>query len=293
VGNRWVYRIESRFGSGAYETWRIDRTEDAGGNTYAVVSIFGDSGVVGESFFRADDQDRVFLLTGSGEQLFLDARPAAVQGILQISSFRGQTASEVGTFADTISYSNRIDAFVLESGTLARGVGLLSSAQNLQAGSSGGFFSGRILVEAVVGGGAIRFNAPAAGLHVVMESLTFDLSNKAVANCARPCYFAACYLTPFPPDPPGTYKPCARARVGLENWPAGASRGVRLQLMGPAGLLLYDHAFTLAQAPGEVTITTQIPLFSEPSQPYPPGKYQLAVSTEDGNAQSLVIVQIR
>ena len=244
-------------------------------------------------FVRDISQARVFLLTGSGEQLFLDARPAAVQGTLQIAGFRGQSRSEVGTFADTIAYSNRIDGLVLENGILARGVGLLSSTQNLQTGSSGGFLTGRTLVEAVVGGGAIRFTAPTAGLHVGMETLTLDVTHKAVANCALPRYFVACFLAPPPPDPPGTYKPCARARVGLDNWPADASRAVRLQLTGPDGAILYDQAFTLVQAPGEVTVTTQIPLFSPPSRPYPPGAYRLAASTEDGNAQSSVTVQIR
>jgi hypothetical protein len=57
--------------------------------------------------------------------------------------------------------------------------------------------------------------------------------------------------------------------------------------------VLYDQPFTLAAAPGEVTLTTQIPLFSAPNQPYPPGSYQLNAATGDGAAQSAVTVQIK
>ena len=42
--------------------------------------------------------------------------------------------------------------------------------------------------------------------------VNLDVTGKNVTNCAIPCYFAACGLA-GPVDPPGTYKPCARARV--------------------------------------------------------------------------------
>jgi hypothetical protein len=169
---------------------------------------------------------------------------------------------------------------------------LLWSSQNLLTGSSGGFTNGRILVEAVVGGGNLRFTAD-AGLRVGMESLTLDVTGKQVTNCILPCYFAACGLGGPQPDPPGTYKPCARARVALENWPADASRTVRLRLLAPDGTVLYNQPFDLVSAPGEVAVTTQIPLYSAPNQPYPPGVYQLTAATADGAAQSAVAVEIR
>jgi hypothetical protein len=293
AGNRWVYRVDSRGGTAGYETWRIDRTEEIGGKQYAVFTIIGSGVVLGESRFRADDQGRVFILTGTGDELFLDARAGAGPGILQPGGPGGTYTNPLGSFADTLKYSNRLDALDLETGILGRGIGLLSSTRVLETGSSGGFTSGRTLVEAVVGGGAIRFTAGAAGLHVGMENLTLDVTGKQVTNCVLPCYFAACGFAGPVPDPPGTYKPCARARVSLENWPADASRAVRLRLLAPDNTVLYDQPFTLVSAPGEVAITTQIPLYSAPNQPYPPGAYQLSAATADGAAQSAVTVVVR
>jgi hypothetical protein len=79
VGNRWVFRADSRGATGPYETWRIDRTEAIGGQQYAVITIIGGSGVLnnvvlGESRFRADASGRVFVLTDKGDQLFFDPR---------------------------------------------------------------------------------------------------------------------------------------------------------------------------------------------------------------------------
>src|SRR5215471_8890406 len=79
VGNRWVFRADSRAATAPYETWRIDRTETIDGQQYAVITIIGGSGVLnnvvlGESRFRADASGRVFILTDKGEQLFFDPR---------------------------------------------------------------------------------------------------------------------------------------------------------------------------------------------------------------------------
>jgi hypothetical protein len=205
----------------------------------------------------------------------------------------GEVRTAVGTFTDTLKYVNNLDPFDLERGTLARGIGVLSSSRMDETGSSGGFTQGRELVEAVVSGGAIRFTAGAAGLHLSMESLTLDVTGKAVTNCILPCYFAACGFVPPAPDPPGTYKPCARARVALENWPVDASRDVRLRFIGPDGAALFEHTFTLVPAAGEVAITTQIPLYSAPNQPYASGAYQLTAATSDGAGQSTVTVRIK
>ena len=86
-------------------------------------------------------------------------------------------------------------------------------------GSSGGFTQGRTLVEATVAG--IRFPAPAPALKLGMESLTLDVTGRHVTNCAVPCYFVACGLVPGA-DPPGTYKPCAQARVGAGQLAGGS-----------------------------------------------------------------------
>jgi len=57
--------------------------------------------------------------------------------------------------------------------------------------------------------------------------------------------------------------------------------------------VLYDQPFTLVAAPGEVALNTEIPLYSAPNQPYPPGSYQLTAATDDGSAQSAVTVQLK
>jgi len=292
IGDHWVYRADSRIGTGAYETWRIDRTDTANGNRYFVMGIYGvNSTLVGEDWFRADDQGRIFVLTGNSDQLFLDPRLGGDPGQLNAVGQGGSYRTAVGMFSDTLIYANS-DPFLAETGQFARGVGLLWSSQTMRTGSSGGFVYGRSLVEAVVGGGAIHFTAT-AGIHVGMESLTLDVTGKKVTNCVLPCYFVACGFGPTPPDPEGTYKPCARARVSLENWPTDASLSVRLRLVAPDTTVLYDQKFALTPAPGDVTLTAQIPLYSAPNQPFPPGAYQLSASTDDGSASSALTVTVQ
>jgi hypothetical protein len=107
-----------------------------------------------------------------------------------------------------------------------------------------------------------------------------------------PCYFVACGLAPGA-DPPGTYKPCAQARVALRNWPAGQSRTVRIELLAGDGSLAFDQTFTMDAAPAESVTFIQVPLYSAPNQPLPAGAYQLSARTADGAAQSAVTVEIR
>ena len=72
VGDRWVYREDIKFVTATYQTWRVDRTETANGNTYSVIAIEGPYGFYAESWFRADSSGRVYLLTGTGDTLFMD-----------------------------------------------------------------------------------------------------------------------------------------------------------------------------------------------------------------------------
>ena len=291
VGDHWVYRADSRISTGNYQTWRIDRTETINGNQYFVMGVYGIAGLLGESKFRTDASGRILILTGDGDQLFLDPRRNGDPGQLHPGGAGGRYTTAVGTFDDTLPYTNP-QGLLFETGQLGRGVGLLWSSTQLLTGSSGGFSDGRVLVEAVVGGGAIRYTAT-AGFHVGMESLTLDVTGKNVTNCILPCYFAACGLGGPQPDPPGTYKPCARARVSLENWPTDASHTVHVRLLAPDATVLSDQKYTLPSAPGDVVYTTQVPLFSAPNQPYPPGAYQLNAATEDGSGQGTVTVTIR
>jgi hypothetical protein len=291
VGDRWVYREDIREATATYQTWRVDRTETANGNTYSVIAIEGPDGFYGESWFRADSSGRVYLLTGNGDVLFLDPNIVAPNsGQLQLTGSGGTVATALGTFPDTVTYTNSY-GLEIERGILARGVGLLTSTTNLETGSSGGSTLIRTLVEAEVACG-IHFPARQSSMELGMESLNLNVSGMNVTNCAVPCYFAACYLAPGA-DPPGTYKPCAQARVALRNWPAGQSRTVTLQLLAPGGSAAFNQTLTMDSSAGDSVTFLQVPLYSAPNVPLAPGAYRLSAATADGAAQSSVSVKIQ
>jgi hypothetical protein len=289
VGDRWVYWIDDRFVTGAYQTWRIDRQAIQNGTTYSVMAMEGPGTLYAEYWFRADTAGRVYILSGTTERLFLDPTAQSSAGTDLVAGQRGPATSVLGTFPDTLAYRNQMGQ-LLETGTLARGIGLLSSLTILQAGSSGGLTQGRKLVEASLAGG-IHFSPPAPSLQLGIESLALNVSAKQVANCAIPCYFAACTFVGGV-DPPNTYKPCAQARIELANWPSGQSRAVRLQLVASDATIAYDQTVTLDNAPGESVALVHLPLYSAPNQPLPSGSYQLTAKTSDGAAESSLSVRI-
>jgi hypothetical protein len=287
VGDTWVYRIDTRVVTSVYETWRVDRTVMLYGNTYSVIAIES-PGFYYESYFRADSGGRVYLANGNGEQLFLDPSGQSPNAVLQITS-RGGASSSLGSFPDAIGYANNME-LIQETGSLVRGLGLLNSTAIMLSGSSGGTTEARTLVEATLAGG-IRFPAPLSGVELGIESLTLDVSGKNVTNCAVPCYFVACYLAPGA-DPPGTYKPCARTRVALANWPATASRSVLLQLIAPDGSVPFQSTLGLDASPTESVMFVQVPLYSAPNVPLPSGIYQLTAKSADGAALAALSFQI-
>jgi hypothetical protein len=291
VGDRWVYRVDDRLNTGLYQTWRVDRTAVANGASYSVIAIEDPYAPYAEYWFRADSSGRVYILTGNSEQLFLDPYILAPNsGDVQITGPGGAVTTPLGTFPDTVNYVNAM-GLERENGVLARGVGLLSSTTILETGSSGGPVLIRTLVEASLAGG-VQYPAQTSSLELGMESLSLNVSGMQVTNCAVPCYFAACGLAPGA-DPPGTYKPCAQARVALRNWPAGQSRTVRLQLLAPDGSAAFDQTFTMDAAPQETVSFLRVLLYSAPNQPLPAGAYQLTAATADGAAQSSLAIAIR
>jgi hypothetical protein len=291
LGDRWIYREDTRIDTATYETWRVDRTETRNGYVYSVIAIEGAYGAYGESWFRADSSGRVYLLTGSGDVLFMDpAITAPNSGEVQLTGSGGSVKTALGTFPDTVHYINSY-GLETESGVLARGVGLLSSTTNLDTGSSGGPTLIRTLVEAHLAGG-IDFPAPHSAFELSIESLVLNVSGMQVTNCAVPCYFVACYIGPGA-DPPNTYKPCAQARVALKNWPASQSRSVTLQLLAPGGSTSFTSTFTMDTSSTDSVTFWQVPLYSAPNRPLAPGAYQLQAATADGAAQSAVTVKIQ
>lgn len=292
VGDRWVYREDTRITTAGYQTWRVDRTVNQNGYTYSVIAIEGPGSFYWESWFRTSEDGRIWLLTGKGDVLFLDPNIITPNsGEVQLSGSGGTLKTALGTFPDTVNYQNQIDDLDFERGTLARGIGLLTSTAILETGSSGGPILIRTLVEAHLAGG-IDFPAPEASLELGMESTLLDVSGMKVTNCAVPCYFAACNIAPGA-DPPNTYKPCARARVALKNWPAGQSRQVALQLLAPDGSAAFHSTLTLDSSPTAAVTFLQVPLYSAPNQPIAPGSYQLTAATADGKAQSSLTIRIQ
>ena len=292
VGDRWVYRIDDRLATAQYQTWRVDRAVPYNGYTYSVIAVEVAGPPYYEAWFRADSSGRVYILTGAGEVLFLDPSGQPAPGAqLQVTGKGGAVASALGTFPDSLQYVNNLSPLVQEVGTLARGVGLVTSTAIMLTGSSGGVTQIRTLVEASLAGG-IRFPAPVAAVQLGIEALTLDVSGKHVTNCAVPCYFVACYFAPGA-DPPGTYKPCAEVRVALAEWPVGASRSVRLQFLGPDGATAFDQTLTLDSAPDESVTFLQLPLYSAPNLALPAGTYQLQATTADGTAQAALAVRIQ
>jgi hypothetical protein len=292
VGDRWVYRIDDRAVTASYQTWRVDRTETYGGATYSVIAIEGPGTFYYESWFRAGGSGRVYILSGAGEQLFLDPGDQPASGAqLQVTGHGGGNSAVFGSFTDGLYYVNHLSSMIQETGTLIRGLGLLSSTATMLSGSSGGFTQGRTLVEASLAGG-IHLPALSSAVTLGIESLNLDAGGRQVTNCAMPCYFVACGMAPGT-DPPGTYKPCVQARVELANWPAGASRSVRLQLLAPDGTAAYDATLVLDASPGRAVTFIQIPLYSAPNVPLAPGAYQLVAKSADGAAQSALAVRIQ
>src|SRR5207244_3800806 len=137
--------------------------------------INGPGTIHAEFWFRADSAGRVYVLTDAGDSLFLDPGVQPATGAqLVLSSGSGPATTAFGTFPDTDRYSNQMGPLMVESGTLARGIGLLSSQAVMQTGSSGGFTQGRKLVEASLAGG-IHFSPPAPSVQLGIESLSLNV----------------------------------------------------------------------------------------------------------------------
>lgn len=290
TGNRWVFRANSRFATSTYQTWTIERSERIGEQTWYVLRFNDSPGA--EMHVRSDSAGRVYFLTGQGEQLWLDPTaspdPAAVLRIVR----RGPAnIPGLGTFPDALDYDSIQGGFIRETGTFVRGLGWVRREQQMLTGSSGGFLAGLELVEARIGG-MLRLSVPAPSMQLFAESLRLDVSGKQVTNCAVPCYFAACSLVPGA-DPPGTYKPCFQVRVGLAH-PAAESADI--ELLDAAGRAVFRVSRALPSgAARDSLLYEQVPLYSAPNVPLPPGNYRIGAvgRMPGGEAAGSATLQIR
>jgi hypothetical protein len=258
IGNRWVYRQDSRWATAAYATWSVTGQREEGGRTWAVLDHAGE-----EWLLRTDERQRIWRWTEGREVLLLD--PAAEP--------KSSLDHPLGPFPDVVAYQ-RMEPLRVERGAYALGVGLVEMRADMLSGSSGGFLEGQTLVEARVNGRVLALRGPQIRLGA--ESTRLDVSGKKVRNCAVPCYFVACYLAPGA-DPPDTWKPCFEARVESDE-PA------EIAFEDPAGRRLFE-----AQLPAGVRFQS-IPLYFQPNIAFPPGGYRLAVRTPGGAMSSLPVV---
>lgn len=278
IGNRWVYRTKTRFSTTGYVQWLVTGSQEIDGQLWFTVAV-GASAML----LRQDSSGRIYTYSNGQSSLWLDPNtPQDSSAQLQIKS-RGPLQNSLGAFADAVNYV-RDQGLILETGTFVRGIGLLSSSSTMLTGSSGGFVDSLDLVEARIDG-HIAFRPQGTSVELTMEAPAFDLTHGVVTNCILPCYFAACGLGSPQPDPPGTYKPCFRAgaKVSGATAPAGVSLAI---LDGSGNVLLQSEVSTLLDDSGRSEGFVQMPLYTSPNQPLPPGTYQLR-ATAGGTSAAL------
>ena len=257
-------------------TQTITHTEELGGRTYYVLASEG----LPALGLRGDSEGRIWRFTGTAtapkEELYLD--PAALT--------HAPFSSGLGAFPDSVVERGG-DALLREDRIFVRGLGLVQSEARLMSGSSGGFASGQYLVEARLDG--IHLSIPAARLSLSVENNLLDVTGKKVTNCAVPSYCVACGL--IGADPPGTYKPCAQARVESH---ASTAYTLELELANAAGQVVF-RAPQSAGDPGALLRYVQLRLYSAPNAPLPPGPYLVLTRLKSGTdvlATSSIALQI-
>lgn len=273
VGDEWIYVYNSRIGTSQYLTRRIPDATVVDGVAWFIVeeSIDGDQPSLSQ--YRNDDLGRIYQLTNTGVQLWLD--PSATPdptAFLKLTGRGGEVDAPAGKFQDRLDYTVTRGGLDLENGTFARGVGLVTNSHQLLEGSGGGFTEGMTLVYAKIDGHVV-FASPASSLELSIEANTFDLTDKLAPNCAVPCYFVACGLAPGA-DPLGTYKPCFQARVKM-------NQSCDLDLLDSSNNSLYHATLTGSAVVRQVLLYSQTG-FGSPPTPFPPGSYQLRAKTPDG-----------
>jgi hypothetical protein len=287
VGNQWVYRFNSRSVTGAYQTWRVDRTEVIGGTTYFAVPVEGPSGSGTTMLLRTDTAGRVYVWSEGREALWLDPMaPADPSAQLRVTGRLPSTSTSIGVFDDAISYEK--PGFIMETGTFVRGVGLTSQASVLMSGSSGGFVSGLELVEARLAGGVVALEGPRSSLELGVESQILDVTGRKVTNCAVPCYFVACSFGPFT-DPPGTYRPCIAARIRI----VGRAEALTVSLRDSSGREWYSSAVPIAAGATDQVRYRRIPLYLSDNKPLIPGVYELRSELDNGAHTAAVKLEVR
>jgi hypothetical protein len=271
VGNTWVYRYNARFITSVYVIWSITGTQVIGGETYYVLTDTTFSPASTVALLRGGDNGVIYRYAAGGDVIYLDPTntpPAAYAGPL-------------GSFRDAIYPPAAISGGLLKTSLIyVRGLGLASSQSTMLTGSSGGFTDGLDLIDVRVDG--IHLSVPAPKIALAIENTDLDLTNKIAPNCAVPCYFAACGIAPGA-DPPGTYRPCAQARIDTSTATAGYT--VLLELLNSGGTPVYQASRQVASSSDLDYIQLQLYTGNVPALvPFPPGDYTLLAKILNGTS---------
>ncbi|MEO5925909.1 MAG: hypothetical protein ABIR70_18970 [Bryobacteraceae bacterium] len=280
VGNRWIYKTDSRFVTSDYVIWTITGMKRVTDRWYSEVTVTrgANSSVVG--YYR-EEAGIVYALSGTPEvpreDVYLNA------ALEQHAPF----ANALGSYPDA-AFQTLTSLFNRSDRVFVKGVGLVRSNGRITTGSNGGFSDGIELVEFRMANG-VHVEPSVTSRVSLSAPVVFDVTGRDLTNCAIPCYYAACGLG-SPVDPPGTYKPCGRVRLEAA---AEGDFQVELTLTGPTGELYRAPALT---GSGEAVRYVQMPLYGEGNKLFPAGKYTLLARVKNsrvdlGTAQ--IIVEIR
>jgi hypothetical protein len=260
-GNTWIYRYDTRVSTAGYLTWKVSGLQIRGTKTYSEITstVQGISAVT--MLLREETDGTLWRFTGTPsdpkEEIYLNP------GATQHAPFK----SSLGEFPDSLQQLIQVP-LSRDTRVFVRGVGLVRNRADLLTGSSGGFVSGMELVEFhLASGPRVELTTPKIALSV--ESIFLNVTDRMVTNCVIPCYYPACGFG-SPVDPVGTYRPCVRTRI--EAAAEGQDLQLELTLRTAAGIEILRRESTLS---GEAVRYIQLPLYSEPSEPFATGSYTL------------------
>jgi hypothetical protein len=282
VGNTWVYKYNDRLITAAYVIETITNITYANDQIYYVLAQTSPPPTTTIAMLRADPNGKIYQLTNTGEQVYLDPTSAG------IASYQGA----LGVFNDAIVPPAQIlGGLIQTTSTYARGIGLVNSQSTMLTGSSGGFTESLDLVDVKVDG--FHLSVPVPKIALSIDNPNPNISNQLAPNCAVPCYFVACGIAPGA-DPAGTYRPCGQVRIDASA--EVPFYYVLVELLDSTGTVVFESS---QQSPTISSLNyIRLPLYTgqTPFTLLKPGIYSLVGSLTLGSttlATSTIPVQVQ
>ncbi len=251
TGNYWVYQSSTRFVTNSFHTLRVLGTYELSGQVWCQME---DAGRL--FFLRTDKEGRIFQrsLQSAAESIYLDPRGLKPYTL----------TSNLGFTAQAIDYSPSA-SLSRDTSTYASGLGRTSSSSFIATGSNGGFSGSDSLLE-------MRISDKIYRVIPTPPEITLSL-DPSFANCAIPCYYAACGIG-SPVDPPMALKPCLGARTAGTNLPGNSL--LRLSIADATGTTRYEQY--IPKAAGASVQFISLPFYYQertgtPITLFPPGDY--------------------